>query len=74
MTIDRRSWGYRRNTDISDYLTPSELIAILAETVRCTSHPSNCYKGCSVNKLQNGIITSNFQNTKKSRNIALYVI
>jgi len=39
MTIDRASWGYRRNANISDYLTPSELIAILAETVRCTFHP-----------------------------------
>jgi len=45
MTIDREAWGYRRNTDISDYLTPSELIAILAETVRCNFHPvfSLCY-------------------------------
>ena len=58
MTIDRQSWGYRRNADISDYLTPSELIAILAETVRCTSHPvlSLCYMGCFVDKLQNGVI------------------
>ena len=37
MTIDRRSWGFRRNADISEYLQPSDLVKILVETVRCTS-------------------------------------
>jgi len=35
MTIDRNSWGFRRNADISDYLEPSDLITTLVETVRC---------------------------------------
>jgi len=34
MTIDRNSWGYRRNAAYSDYLTVSEIIVQLVETVR----------------------------------------
>ncbi|OWF44584.1 alpha-L-fucosidase-like [Mizuhopecten yessoensis] len=35
MTLDQKSWGYRRDTDLSDVLTIQELIATLAETVSC---------------------------------------
>ena len=35
MTIQRQSWGYIRNTDISGYLNITELLTQLITTVRC---------------------------------------
>ncbi|XP_057333239.1 alpha-L-fucosidase [Microplitis mediator] len=35
MTIDKKSWGYRRNADLSQYLTTAELIKELVITVSC---------------------------------------
>lgn len=34
MTVDKKSWGYRRHADIGDYLTIEELISKLVRTVR----------------------------------------
>jgi len=39
MTIDSRSWGFRRNAVASDYLTPDDIIATLVKTVRSASQP-----------------------------------
>ena len=35
MTIDRKSWGYRREASLAQYFEPGQLISILVETVRC---------------------------------------
>lgn len=35
MTLDKESWGYRRDADIVDYLTPEELMTTIIETVSC---------------------------------------
>ncbi|KAH0535268.1 alpha-L-fucosidase [Cotesia glomerata] len=35
MTIDKKSWGFRRNAALSEYLTTSELIKELVITVSC---------------------------------------
>lgn len=35
MTVDRRSWGFRRNAKLADYLSMEELLTTLAETISC---------------------------------------
>ncbi|RZC32185.1 alpha-L-fucosidase-like [Asbolus verrucosus] len=35
MTLDKESWGYRRDANLSDYLTTHDLLKILTETVSC---------------------------------------
>ncbi|XP_077979818.1 alpha-L-fucosidase-like [Glandiceps talaboti] len=35
MTIDKKSWGYRRNAPLADYLDMDNLTQLLAETVSC---------------------------------------
>uniref|UniRef100_UPI00358EC362 tissue alpha-L-fucosidase-like n=1 Tax=Myxine glutinosa TaxID=7769 RepID=UPI00358EC362 len=35
MSVDKRSWGYRRNMDYFDMMTPSEVIAGLMKSVSC---------------------------------------
>ncbi|KAI8492642.1 Tissue alpha-L-fucosidase [Branchiostoma belcheri] len=35
MTIDKKSWGFRREATLADYLDMDDLVKILAETVSC---------------------------------------
>ena len=39
MTVDKKSWGYRRNTVLSDFLTMDNLTSILASSVRLDTDP-----------------------------------
>lgn len=35
MTIDTDSWGIRRNIELSEILTPEEIVTLLVSTVSC---------------------------------------
>lgn len=35
MTIDKKSWGFRREADLGDYFTIEELLEIIIETISC---------------------------------------
>jgi len=46
MTIDRDSWGYRRNAELSDFMEPGNIITALVETVRCAFKFDTCTIVC----------------------------
>lgn len=35
LSIDGKSWGFRRNADLKDYLSTKQLIAFIAQSVSC---------------------------------------
>lgn len=35
MTVDKKSWGYRRNADLDEILTTHDLLVTLTETISC---------------------------------------
>lgn len=39
MTLDKESWGFRRNAKIEDYLTPEELMTTIGEFLTLTGKP-----------------------------------
>ena len=38
MTIDKKSWGFRRNADLEDYMSLQELVRELVVTVSCNGN------------------------------------
>ena len=40
MTVDRQSWGYRREMELADVLSPEELVANLVEVVALRRQPA----------------------------------
>lgn len=56
MTIDKKSWGFRRNAVLSEYLTLPELVKELVITVSCGGNLL-----MNVGPTKDGIITPIFE-------------
>lgn len=56
MTIDKQSWGYRRNAKLSEYMTIHEIITTMAVTVSCGGNIL-----INIGPTKDGIITPIFE-------------
>lgn len=66
MTIDRKSWGFRRNAVLSEYFTLPELIKELVTTVSCGGNLL-----MNVGPTKDGIISPIFE--ERLRGIGLFI-
>ncbi|KAL1513457.1 hypothetical protein ABEB36_002865 [Hypothenemus hampei] len=56
LTIDKKSWGFRRNAALEDYMTPLELLTVVVRTVSCGGNVL-----INVGPTKDGVITPIFE-------------
>lgn len=69
MTIDRKSWGFRRNAVLSEYFTLPELVKELVVTVSCGGNLL-----MNVGPTKDGIISPIFEERLRGMGILIIII
>lgn len=69
MTIDRKSWGYRRDAVSTDYFTLAELVEELVTTVSCNGNLL-----MNVGPTKDGIISPIFEDRLRGLGISALTI
>lgn len=69
MTIDKNSWGFRRNAVLSEYLTLAELVKELVITVSCNGNLL-----MNVGPTKDGIISPIYEERLRGMGNLLYLI